>query len=140
MRGKVFLLALAVAIMLTLSVGTMSASASGPCSVHYVRYGETLSSIARYYGTSVSAIALHNNIYNPHYIQAGTYLCVPHGYGYGYSGYKPYYGHQYGYSGYKPYYGYRYSYSSYKPYYGYQYGYSGYRPYYGYQYSWYVDP
>lgn len=42
-----------------------------------VRYGDTLASIAARYGTSWSAIASYNSIYNPNHIWAGMYLRIP---------------------------------------------------------------
>ncbi len=42
-----------------------------------VRYGDTLYSIARRYGTSAWAIAQANGIYNPNWIQAGSCLTIP---------------------------------------------------------------
>jgi LysM repeat protein len=45
--------------------------------VHTVRWGETLSQIARRYGTSVWALARMNCIRNVNYIWAGQRLCVP---------------------------------------------------------------
>lgn len=42
-----------------------------------VRYGDTLYSIARYYGTSAWAIAHANGIHNPNYIRAGSCLIIP---------------------------------------------------------------
>jgi putative chitinase len=45
--------------------------------VHIVRWGETLSSIAWHYGTSVQAIAQHNGIANPNRIYAGQRLYIP---------------------------------------------------------------
>ncbi len=50
---------------------------SGPQCVHVVRYGETLYSIARQYGTTVSAIAMANGIYNVNYIWPGMKLVIP---------------------------------------------------------------
>ena len=44
---------------------------------HKIRRGETLSSIATRYGTSVSAIARANNIHRTHRIIAGTSIKVP---------------------------------------------------------------
>lgn len=44
---------------------------------HYVRYGENLSGIARWYGVSPFAIAEANQIYNLNRIYAGQYLCIP---------------------------------------------------------------
>lgn len=42
-----------------------------------VRYGDTLYSIARYYGTSAWAIANANGIHNPNWIRAGSCLIIP---------------------------------------------------------------
>lgn len=49
---------------------------------HYrVRRGDTLSGIARRYGTSVQALAWANHLRNPHRIYAGQVLYIPaHGY------------------------------------------------------------
>jgi spore germination protein len=47
---------------------------------HYVGYGETLASIARYYGTSVAAIAQLNGIYNVNRIYVGQRLLIPQSY------------------------------------------------------------
>ena len=46
---------------------------------HKVSRGETLSGIARAYGTSMSAIASVNDISNPHRIRTGSYLVIPIG-------------------------------------------------------------
>ena len=46
---------------------------------HTVRAGETLSSIAARYGTSIGAIARANNIDNPNFIFAGQHLSIPGG-------------------------------------------------------------
>lgn len=48
---------------------------------HTVRAGETLSTIAARYGSSVSAIARANNIDNPNFIFAGQHLRIPGGRG-----------------------------------------------------------
>jgi LysM repeat protein len=48
---------------------------------HRVRWGETVSSIARMYGSSVWAITRANNLHNPNYIYAGQVLYVPYGRG-----------------------------------------------------------
>jgi LysM repeat protein len=51
-----------------------------PCgSIHVVRRGETLYSIARYYGTTVQRIAAANHLCNPNYIWAGQRLYIPCG-------------------------------------------------------------
>ena len=46
---------------------------------HRVRTGETLSGIARAYGTSISAITSVNDIRNPHRIRTGSYIVIPVG-------------------------------------------------------------
>ena len=45
---------------------------------HRVRPGETLSTIARRYHTTIDTIARHNNIYRKNYIAAGKILKIPH--------------------------------------------------------------
>ena len=51
-----------------------------PCGmVHVVRWGETLSSIARRYGTCVQGIVRANGLWNPNYIWAGQRLTIPCG-------------------------------------------------------------
>lgn len=44
---------------------------------HVVRWGETLTQIARRYGTTVWAIAQANGIWNVNYIRAGQVLLIP---------------------------------------------------------------
>ncbi|MDZ4767054.1 MAG: SH3 domain-containing protein [Chloroflexota bacterium] len=44
---------------------------------HVVRQGETLSTIAAFYGTTIQAIARVNGIVNPDYIYYGTTLIIP---------------------------------------------------------------
>ncbi len=44
---------------------------------HYVRSGDTLSQIARRYGTGVSAIMQMNNIRNPRHLRAGSSIIIP---------------------------------------------------------------
>ncbi len=45
---------------------------------HFVRWGQTLSGIAWYYGTTVQAIMTANpSVTNPNLIYAGTILCIP---------------------------------------------------------------
>jgi LysM repeat protein len=56
-----------------------------PCGTYYtVQWGDTMSSIAARYGTTVQAIMYANNIPNPNYIYAGMILYIPCG-----SGTKP---------------------------------------------------
>jgi LysM repeat protein len=51
----------------------------GACrTYHYVQWGQTLSGIAWYYGTTVQAIMAANpGITNPNLIYAGSTLCIP---------------------------------------------------------------
>jgi LysM repeat protein len=45
---------------------------------HYVLWGQTLSGIAWYYGTTIQAImSVNPSITNPNLIYAGTTLCIP---------------------------------------------------------------
>jgi LysM repeat protein len=71
-------LALILAVLLIATFST-SASAAGPI-YHTVQPGQTLYSIAMYYGTSVWAIACANGLYNPNYVYAGQVLVIPQGY------------------------------------------------------------
>jgi len=51
-----------------------------PCGTYYtVKWGDTLSSIAARYGTTVQAIMYANNLTNPNYIYAGMILYIPCG-------------------------------------------------------------
>lgn len=72
-------LALIIAVLLIAGVST-SASAAGPV-YHTVQPGQTLYSIASWYGTSVWAIACANGLYNPNYVYAGQVLVIPSGWG-----------------------------------------------------------
>ena len=49
---------------------------------HTVRWGETVNSIARMYGSSVWSITRANSLQNPNCIYAGQVLYVPYGGGY----------------------------------------------------------
>ena len=44
---------------------------------YYVRYGDTLGRIARYYGVSIQSIVAYNGIINPNRIYAGMALYIP---------------------------------------------------------------
>ena len=65
-----------------LVLGTSAAWAGPPQSsptVHIVRWGENLTSIARRYGTTVQAILAVNGLANPNRIYAGQRLIIPRG-------------------------------------------------------------
>jgi LysM repeat protein len=71
-RAKIAML---FAIMLVAFVLPVSAEAQG--GVHVVRYGDTLYSIARRYGTSVNAIMRTNGLSNRNFIWVGQRLTIP---------------------------------------------------------------
>ena len=81
LRTRVLLVALLIAALLVVSIGPVTASAAAPSAscptYHVVRWGETLTGIAWMYGTSVSAIASANGLWNPNYIYAGQVLLIP---------------------------------------------------------------
>jgi spore germination protein len=81
-RKVMLLLALLLLLQLALFGGAEAAPAEASGVYHTVRYGETLSSIAVWYGTTVQAIMNANYIVNPNLIYAGTVLFIPAGYGY----------------------------------------------------------
>jgi LysM repeat protein len=87
-------LVLTVALALFLALILFSASpaktteAAG-ATYHVVRYGETLSSIARWYHVNVWSLACANGLYNANYIYAGQVLYVPAGAWYGGYGCQP---------------------------------------------------
>ena len=82
---KVFIvLLLAMVLLLALSATTQAAPAEAPAELtgiyHTVRWGETLSGIAVYYGTTIQAIMAANpQIWNPNVIYAGQVLYIPTG-------------------------------------------------------------
>jgi LysM repeat protein len=83
MRKMIIILAVVLILgLLTTAVSYASPPAYGPI-YHYVRYGETLSSIGRLYGVNPYAIARANGIPNPNRIYAGQALLIP--------AYSPYY-------------------------------------------------
>jgi LysM repeat protein len=59
------------------SAGGASSSGGGSGAIHVVRWGETLYSIARRYGTTASAIASANGLRNANFIWAGQRLRIP---------------------------------------------------------------
>lgn len=59
---------------------------AGCSSYYYVRHGDNLSSIARWFGIKTSALASANSLGNANYIYVGQKLCIPSIYGGGYHG------------------------------------------------------
>ncbi len=71
----------AIAVMLTLmlmaTVMPVTPAGAATCAwTHLVRPGDTLSTIAHYYGTTVSELAKLNNIANTNLIYWGSTLCI----------------------------------------------------------------
>lgn len=82
-----FIVVLAVVLLTHASAGT--AAAAGPA-YHVVQPGQTLTSIAGWYGVTTWAIANANGVWNPNYIYVGQVLVIPYG-GQCYNcGYHPY--------------------------------------------------
>ncbi|MBK8988001.1 MAG: LysM peptidoglycan-binding domain-containing protein [Chloroflexi bacterium] len=75
----VFLLALVLLLGLTATTQAAPTQQTGGV-YHTIRWGETLSGIARLYGTTTQAILAANpHIWNPNLIFAGTVLFIPSG-------------------------------------------------------------
>jgi LysM repeat protein len=81
--GKIFILVL-LAMQLALATGIVVHASpalagwfSSPGFYYTVQRGDTLYSIARRYGTTVTAIAQANGILNPAYISVGQVLLIP---------------------------------------------------------------
>jgi LysM repeat protein len=74
--GKIFILAL-LAMQLVLATGIVAHASSSSGFYYTVQRGDTLYSIARRYGTTVTAIAQANGILNPAYISVGQVLLIP---------------------------------------------------------------
>ncbi|MGA9349081.1 MAG: LysM peptidoglycan-binding domain-containing protein [Anaerolineae bacterium] len=69
-----------VLVMSQLVMGLGVAEAGGySCTYYTVRWGDTLYSIARSYGTTVQALAQANGIANTSLIHVGQVLCIPSG-------------------------------------------------------------
>lgn len=82
------LVALVLAVLVVGSAATPVSAAPSERTIHVVRRGETLYSIARSYGVNMWDIARANGIANPNRIYAGQRLVIPTGYtsGEGYTG------------------------------------------------------
>ncbi|HIC92991.1 MAG TPA: LysM domain-containing protein, partial [Anaerolineae bacterium] len=76
MKTKLRAMAILALLAAQLAAGVGLAEAASP-SVHVVRRGETLYSIARRYGTTVEALMRANGLSDPTRIYAGQRLIVP---------------------------------------------------------------
>jgi LysM repeat protein len=66
-----------LALPMAASAETAQTAGGSGCSQYYrIKCGDTLSKIARTFGTSVNYLASLNGISNPDYIVAGTTICV----------------------------------------------------------------
>lgn len=86
---KVAMVLLALVILISgMGLTAQPAQASTCVAYHWVRYGESLSWIGRYYGVSWPYLAQVNGIGRPYTIHPGQRLCIPSGSGTG--GYPTY--------------------------------------------------
>ena len=73
----VFVVIVLLALPMAASAETAQTAGGSGCAQFYkIKCGDTLSKIARTYGTSVNYLASLNGIANPDYIIAGTTICV----------------------------------------------------------------
>ena len=73
----VFAVIVLLALPMAASAETAQTAGGSGCAQFYtIKCGDTLSKIARTYGTSVNNLASLNGIANPNYIVAGTTICV----------------------------------------------------------------
>lgn len=77
LRPLVMIMMLVVLLMAALPAGAAPLAQGG---IHVVQPGENLSSIAAYYGVSMSALAQANGISNANYIYVGQQLTIPGAY------------------------------------------------------------
>ncbi len=87
MRKLTLVAVLAIALLLLTHASAGTADAAGT-RYHIVQPGQTLSSIAAWYGVSTYWLASTNGIWNPNLVYVGQVLVVPYP---GYA-YPPYYG------------------------------------------------
>ena len=80
MKSALTKVLIVVLVMSQLVVGLgVAQAAESSCTYHTVGWGDTLYSIARSYGTTVTAIAQANGIANTSLIRVGQVLCIPSG-------------------------------------------------------------
>jgi LysM repeat protein len=79
-RSVTLLLCITLLLTLVLSVFPQSPAAAVTCKYkHKVVQGETLTTIANFYGTSWLKIAEANNLVAPYTVTVGQVLCIPEG-------------------------------------------------------------
>ena len=86
-----------VIVVLLAIIGLINAQ----CSYYTIQPGDTYDSIARRYGTSITAIQQSNPSLNANNLQVGQQVCVPNGYN-AYNGYNTYNGAYPTYNSYNP--------------------------------------
>ncbi|HEY6040864.1 MAG TPA: LysM peptidoglycan-binding domain-containing protein [Anaerolineae bacterium] len=82
----IFIVVVALLLAGALMGATPAQPAQAAATYHVVHWGETLYSIAGWYGVNVWALACANGLYNANYIYAGQVLYIPYG-GSWYGGY-----------------------------------------------------
>ncbi len=97
-KFRKILVVLLVTVILLVGTGfsAQPAQAANCSSYHVVRWGESLSGIARYYGAYWPYLAQINGIRPPFTVYAGQLLCIAYGGGgsYPYNGYNTKYGNE----------------------------------------------
>lgn len=76
MKRKTVIILLVLSLMALVLPVTTQAAWVDCAQWHYVQHGDTLSRIARYYGTSIGTLVQLNGIYNANRIYAGQTLCI----------------------------------------------------------------
>jgi LysM repeat protein len=77
--SRATLIVLLLVLLMGIAGVTPVLAASNTGTIHVVRRGETLYSIARSYGVNMWTLARANGIANPNYIYAGQRLVIPTG-------------------------------------------------------------
>ena len=76
---KVAMVLMTLILMISAMGFTAAPTQAASCAYyHWVRYGETLASIGRYYGVSWPYLASVNGIGRPYTIYSGQRLCIPY--------------------------------------------------------------
>lgn len=81
MKPRLLAVVLLIAMLTLNSVVVQAAPPRSDPTIHVVQWGETLTMIARHYGTTVDSIVRANNLRNPNHIYTGQRLVIPSGTG-----------------------------------------------------------